>query len=81
MKNEEKAYQIIKDFQNQNRDFDKFDAEDAAMEMAEWKDVQQKENMLKFMRWLEKRGFIKEDLCYDTEHQVETFVNQILPQL
>ena len=39
-----------------------------------------KEILLKFMRWLEKRGFIKEDLCYDTEHQVETFITQILPQ-
>lgn len=44
-------------------------------------DAQQKENMLRFMRWLEKRGFIKEDLCYDTEHQVDNFINQILPQL
>lgn len=44
-------------------------------------DMETKEILLKFMKWLEKRGFIKEDLCYDTEHQVETFVNQILPQL
>lgn len=43
-------------------------------------DNTQKETLLKFMRWLEKRGFIKEDLCYDTEHQVETFITQILPQ-
>ena len=39
-----------------------------------------KEILLKFMRWIEKRGFIKDDLCYDTEHQVETFIDQILPQ-
>ena len=53
----------------------------SAMDMAEWKDKQQKKNMLKFMKWIEKRGFIKEDLCYDTEHQVDTFINQILPKL
>lgn len=53
--------------------------EEKISELSRKTDAQQKENMLKFMRWLEKRGFIKEDLCYDTEHQVDTFINQILP--
>lgn len=43
-------------------------------------DEKTKSKLLEFMRWLEKRGFIKDDLCYDTEHQVDTFVTQILPQ-
>ena len=38
MTNEKKAYQIVKDFQSQDRDWDKFDVEDAAIETAEWKD-------------------------------------------
>ena len=29
------------------------------------------------MKWLEKRGFIAEDLCYDTEHQVWTYVEKV----
>lgn len=42
-------------------------------------ELAKKENdLLKFMQWLEKRGFIKEDLSYDTEHQVHTFATQFL---
>lgn len=43
-------------------------------------DEKTKLKLLKFMKWLEDRGFIKDDICYDTEHQVDTFVTQILPQ-
>lgn len=43
-------------------------------------DEKTKSKLLKFMKWLEDRGFIKDDICYDTEHQVDTFVTQILPQ-
>lgn len=44
-------------------------------------DEKTKSKLLEFMRWLEKRGFIKDDLCYDTEHQVDTFVTQIMPNI
>lgn len=42
--------------------------------------TEQEKDMVKFMRWLEKRGFIDPNLSYDTEHQVHTFMTQILPQ-
>lgn len=65
----------------------------SAMQMAEWKDEQLKEqrriirnhwqewaeNQIKktlvdFMLYLENRGFFQDDLCFDIEHQVETFI-------
>jgi hypothetical protein len=44
------------------------------------KTLNMKEILLKFMKWLESRGFISDDLCYDSEHQVYTFATQILPK-
>lgn len=81
MKNKEKISELSRKHQGNMTDAQYLQMMYAIEEMSEWKDAQNKENMLKFMRWLEKRGFIKEDLCYDTEHQVDTFINQILPQL
>lgn len=54
MTNEEKAYQIMRDFQSQDRDWDKYDVEDAAMEMAKWKDQQVIEYLYKNIQSLLK---------------------------
>lgn len=81
MTNKEKVRELARKHQGTVSDAQYLQMKYALEKMAEWKDGQQKDNMIKFMRWLEKRGFIKEDLCYDTEHQVETFIEQILPQL
>lgn len=52
-----------------------------AIEMADYKDLQQsaeiRRTLLKFMMYLERRGFIDESLQYDTEHQVDTFLEQM----
>ena len=34
-----------------------------------------KDLLMRFMWWLDKRGFIKDDLQFDTMHQVETFLS------
>lgn len=90
MTNEEKANDIIIGipqnpyhitYEEVIENFTTDQLEECLLEMAEWKDSKLKDNFIKFMQWLNKRGFIKEDLCFDIEHQVETFVNQILPQL
>lgn len=52
-----------------------------AIEMGDFKDAKHrseiKRTLVKFMKYLEKRGFIDESLQYDTEHQVDTFLEQI----
>lgn len=52
-----------------------------AMAMGDWKDTQHRADvrrtLLKFMRHLERRGFIDGELQYDTEHQVDTFLEQM----
>ena len=35
----------------------------------------EKDLLMRFMYWLNKRGFINEDLQFDTMHQVETFLS------
>lgn len=45
-----------------------------AMMMAVWKDKQMRDKMLRFFKWLDERGFIREDLQFDYEHQLETFL-------
>ena len=48
----------------------------ACLEMAEWKDEQLKQTLMRFFKYLDKRGFLDKDLQCDTEHQVETFLSQ-----
>lgn len=33
-----------------------------------------RETLVDFMQYLNKRGFFRDDLCFDTEHQVDTFI-------
>ena len=42
--------------------------------MAEWKDEHIKQTLVDFMQYLNKRDFFHDDLCFDIEHQVETFI-------
>lgn len=45
-----------------------------AIEMGKWKDKKIKEMLLAYTKWLDKRGFFKEDLQCDFLHQIETFL-------
>lgn len=47
-----------------------------ALEMAEWKDEQTKQLIIEFSKWLNERGFFKEDLQCDLEHQARTFLDK-----
>ena len=44
------------------------------MKMAEWKDSQIKDVLLKYTLWLNRRGFFAEDLQCDFKHQIDTFL-------
>ncbi len=46
------------------------------LRVLEYKDEQVKEPLIRFMHYLERRGFIADDIVYDTEHQVDTFLTQ-----
>jgi len=35
-----------------------------------------KQTLMRFMHYLNRRGFIAEDAQFDTEHQVDTFLDQ-----
>ena len=35
-----------------------------------------KSTLTKFFNYLEKHGFIKDDLVFDTEHQIDTYIEQ-----
>ena len=35
-----------------------------------------KSTLTQFFNYLEKRGFIKDDLVFDTEHQIDTYIEQ-----
>lgn len=73
MDNTEKAKKIVlsKPFNDaSSQDY----AYKCAMEMAEWKDEQMKQTLIDFMHYLDKRGFFRDDLCCDIEHQVDTFI-------
>lgn len=79
MKNGEKANEIaslfvIENVSTENELIIREMLQKSAMEMAEWKDEQMKKMLVEFMQYLDKRGFIQDDLCYYTEHQVETFI-------
>ena len=39
----------------------------------------EKELLIHFMQYLERRGFIDETLQYDTDHQVDTYLEQFKP--
>lgn len=54
--------------------FSNKEIEAACNEMAEWKDKKIKEILLAYTKWLDKRGFFKEDLQCDFPHQIETFL-------
>ena len=45
-----------------------------AMLMAKWKDSNMREKMLRFFKWLDRRGFLAEDSEVDFEHQLDTFL-------
>ena len=49
-------------------------AQEAAHEMAEWKDSQIRGILMKYTLWLDKRGFFAEDLQCDFGHQIDTFL-------
>lgn len=73
MDNAEKAKKIVlsKPFNDaSSQDY----AYKCAMQMAEWKDEQMKKTLVDFMHYLDRRDFFHDDLCFDIEHQVETFI-------
>jgi len=43
-------------------------------EMAEWKDYQIRDILLKYTLWLNKRGFFADGLQCDFGHQIDTFL-------
>lgn len=53
-----------------------FEVMSASIEMAEWKDEQTKQLIIEFSKWLNERGFFKEDLQCDLEHQARTFLDK-----
>ena len=73
--NEEKAMDIGDNYYDNDKSYT---AQEAALEMAEWKDEyfneMLKETLLNYTIWLDKRGAFREDLCIDWEHQIETFL-------
>lgn len=44
------------------------------LEMAEWKDSKIRDILFSYTKWLNKRGFFREDLQCDFEHQIDTFL-------
>ena len=56
------------------------DAYYGALQMAEWKVRQLKYILTAYHKWLDQRGFFEPHQQYDPEHQVETFLADILPQ-
>ena len=42
--------------------------------MAEWKDYQIRDILLKYTLWLNKRGFFADGLQCDFGHQIDTFL-------
>lgn len=74
MTNEEKAKEIVKNT-SYLPNLTEYEAMTfVAMEMAKWKDKQIKKKLVDFMQYLNKRDFFHDDLCFDIEHQVETFI-------
>ena len=47
---------------------------DSALSMAKWKDKQMNDKLIALAMWMNERGFFKDDLQFDSEHQVMTFV-------
>lgn len=41
--------------------------------------MSEKELLIHFMQYLERRGFIDQSLQYDTEHQADTYLGQFKP--
>ena len=90
MTNEEKARELAEDWKRTYWVYEKCggtgeddsfeECYEAAKEMAEYKDKQIPEIMLKYTEWMAKRGFFAEDLCVDFEHQIKTFLEQIYPE-
>lgn len=86
--NKEKSQEITNKHQNEwiyefiesnnlskeDRNQIRFKLYDACNEMAEWKDEQMKRTLVEFTGYLNKRGFFCDSLCFDTEHQVDTFI-------
>ena len=46
----------------------------ASLEIAQWKDEQLPQVLLRYTKWLEGRGAFSPDLCIDWTHQIDTFL-------
>ena len=44
------------------------------LDMAQWKDEQQIEQLTAFAVHLQKRGAFRDDLCMDFEHEAQSFI-------
>ena len=73
MTNEKKVKELYQKWCN-SETIDGSILRDLLREMAEWKDKQMKSTLVEFMGYLNKREFFCDDLCFDTEHQVDTFI-------
>lgn len=79
MENIEKAEQIALNLVQDGVCYQDYEAQmqeiqSAILKMAEWKDGQMKKTLIDFMHYLDRRDFFHDDLCFDIEHQVETFI-------
>jgi len=85
--NEEKAQEIVSkrwkwiaDFIEKNnlskddRNQIRFEMYGAILDMAQWKDERINDKLIALAMWMYERGFFKDDLQCDIEHQVMTFV-------
>ena len=52
----------------------------SAMEMGQWKDRQLPYILKVFADYMIERGMTEPDAQFDIQHQVDTFINDILPQ-
>ena len=46
----------------------------ASLEIAQWKDEQLPQVLLRYTKWLERRGAFEPELCIDWKHQIDTFL-------
>ena len=74
MTNEEKANELIAGDESINISTVRFLIKEKTLQMTEWKDEQMKKTLIDFMHYLDRRDFFHDDLCFDIEHQVETFI-------
>lgn len=72
--NTEKAIEIANQELIIGGDYSFEECYNSALEMATWKDEQMKQILVDFMHYLDRRDFFHDDLCFDIEHQVETFI-------